>query len=94
MVNNRRRGRIAENEWAEICRGHRISRTGEAGSDVVDGFGRNWEVKRIKSLPTRIADWLSQSARQKDYGVAFRADRGKWYVIIEADKFLEIYYDE
>ena len=93
MVNNRSRGRRGEIEYAKFIGGQRISRTGESGSDVKDGKGRTWEVKRIKTLPKRISAWLIQASYQSDFGVAFREDRGKWYVIIEAKKFLEYYED-
>lgn len=87
MPNNRRRGRLGENEFAEFVGGERISRTGEPGSDVRDSQGRTWEVKRIKQLWKRLERWLDQAKDQGDYGVAFRANRGKWYVIVEAEKF-------
>lgn len=87
MPNNRSRGRRGENEFAERYDGKRISRTGEPGSDVLGPKGRTWEVKRIKALPVRIKAWLTQAQEQGDYGVAFREDRGKWYVIIEASEY-------
>lgn len=89
MVNNRTRGRNGENEFAALpyVNGRRISRTGEPGSDVMDDRGRTWEVKRIKKNWTRLQEWLDQAEGQGDAGVAFRADRGKWYVIIEAEEY-------
>lgn len=87
MVNNRRRGRRGELEFAELCGGERISQPGLRSADVQDRHGRTWEVKRIKKLWVRLAEWLQQAERQQAYGVAFRADRDKWYVIVEAEKF-------
>lgn len=94
MPNNRRRGRDGELEWAKYIGGDRISRLGEAGSDVLDRNGGTWEVKRIKKWPARIYQFILQAATQGDLGVAIRANYGKWYVLIDADKFKEIYYDD
>ena len=88
VVNNRARGRQGENEAAAILGGHRISRTGEAGSDIVDKVGRTWECKRLKTWPARMAGWMAQSASQGDHGIIARADRGKWYVIIPVENYV------
>lgn len=82
MPNNRARGRRGELEIAELLGGQRISRTGEAGSDIVDRAGRTWEVKRLRELPALLRSWLQQMAAQGDHGVAFRADRSQWYLLI------------
>lgn len=89
MANNRSRGRRGELEAARVLGGERISRTGEEGSDITDAWGFTWEVKRIKAWTRRIRDWYEQADRQGDFGVIVREDRGRWYVIIEADKYME-----
>lgn len=88
MPNNRSRGRKGENEAAAVLGGHRISRTGEPGSDIVDWQGRTWEVKRIKRWSALILAWFAQRDDQGDYGIITRADRDKWYVIIEVSRYL------
>lgn len=89
MPNNRARGRRGELELAEQLGGRRISRTGETGSDVVDASGRTWEVKRLRELPALLRGWLQQAAGQGDYGVAFRADRSQWYLIIPLRNYVD-----
>lgn len=89
MVNNRTRGRKGENEAASVLRGKRISRTGESGSDIIDGLGRTWECKRIRNWPSYIQKWFRQAESQGDFGVIVRADRQQWFVIIPAERYVK-----
>lgn len=89
MVNNRRRGRVAENEFAERYFGRRVSRTGEAGPDVIDVYRDYVEVKRVKQLPASLKSWLTQAHTEGAAVVAFRENRGPWYVILAADEYYE-----
>lgn len=66
--------------------------TGLPGSDV-EIAGRPWEVKLTKAMPALLRNWLTQAARQGSEGVLFKENLGKWYVIIEADKFFHEYID-
>lgn len=88
-INNRRRGRNAENEFTNTYGKKRISEAGVAGPDVLDKRGNLVEVKRIKAMPKLLQSWINQARTEGADLIAFRANRGRWYIIIEADQ----YYD-
>ena len=77
---------------AERYEGVRISRTGEPGSDVLIS-GKEWEVKLTKNMGALMRGWLTQAARQGSEGVLFKENLGKWYVVIEGDKFFNQYVE-
>jgi hypothetical protein len=87
MPNPRRKGSAGEREWTAYLRSlgiqaRRVPLSGAApgyGGDVdslIPGLGRVvWQVKRRRSFP----DWLGIEGAD---AVAFRADRGRWYVLL------------
>lgn len=89
----RRKGREAENEFAAAIGGERISSPGLQGADVKDSRGNVWEVKRRKTAPEYLYNWVRQARRQKGYRLAFRANHKEWLVIIPLKEFL-IYVEQ
>ena len=90
MPNSRAKGRRGELEWAAKWDGERISEAGMSGPDVrtrplhVDGL-MLWEVKRPARV-ARLYEWLEQARREGAQGLAIRADRREWLVILPADR--------
>ena len=95
MVNSRAKGRRAELDFARMWGGRRVSRTGQTGADVrtpplildldqLDEGGLTvWEVKRRSTLAGLMA-WYRQALDAGAHGVALRADRGPWLVLLPA----------
>lgn len=81
MTNNRARGRHAENEFAALIGGKRVSEAGLPGPDVEGPDGTLYEVKRIKKLPVLLLKWLGQMKKEGAQKVAFRADHDKWIIM-------------
>lgn len=89
------KGRAGELEWAKLTGGERISRTGEPGPDVshppmIVGPITTAEVKRVAKMPAILRSWLAQAREEGADYVAFREDRGPWYVVMEADDVQEL----
>lgn len=91
MMSSRSKGRYNENKAAAFMGGYRISRTGEAGSDIVDRNGDTWEVKVRKEFPAWLEDWMKQAAQQGDEGIILRRNHGQWFVLMPADHFKRRY---
>lgn len=90
---SRNKGRRGELEWAKKVGGHRDNDEGLSGIDVRSKpIGtlypplEYWEVKRRASIPATIRTWLKQMHDEGADAVAFREDRGDWYVIIRAER--------
>ena len=84
---SRDKGGRAEREWADYIDGERVPLSGAAGGsytgDVV-GLDMLWEVKRRANGMKMYYDILSDADID---GVAFRADRESWLVVMRASKF-------
>lgn len=95
MSKSSRKGARREREWADKWNGHKVSRLGYEGPDVVTPSLnlteplRVWEVKSKEALPKWLVDWLEQVDREGADALAFRQNRGDWYVIIRADRLEE-----
>ena len=92
MSGNRSRvkGRRGEQEWARETGGVR-RRIGVPGHDVTSPpwtrFGvTDWEVKRVERLPAVLRGWLEQTVGEGAEALAFREDRGGWWVCIPWDE--------
>lgn len=90
--NNRRRGKGAEQEWADMIHGRRVGLLGR--EDVDDGF-RLFEVKARK-LPAWIKEaYLQVDKHQGDqlrYVVIKSVEPGRsaeWWVIQKAEQFID-----
>lgn len=98
MVNGRRKGKDAENEWARLCKAHGYDvhrsqqycgNTGEA-ADCVGLPGIHQEVKRVEQLNIHKA--MDQAIRDSEAAgkgdipiVAHRKNRGHWLVTMRAE---------
>lgn len=94
MTNNRRKGKNGEKDFVQRYGGKVVSRIGEPGPDALDINGRFVEVKRIKALPALLRGWILQAKREGAEYCAFRADRDKWYVLIDADSYFQFHINE
>ena len=96
MVNSRAKGRRAELEFAKRFDGRRISENGLPGPDVETppllARLKTFEVKHAERW--RIEEWMQQARAEGADGVAFRRNRGPWYVVIEADSLVADHEDE
>lgn len=99
-MNSINKGKDGEREWARFARdqGYDQCRRGQQhdgleGSDCVGLPGIHQEVKRVQAL--NIEKAMIQSRRDAKEGeipiVAFRRNREKWKVCMDADKWFEIY---
>jgi Holliday junction resolvase len=92
------KGRTGENEVVKILQNNGIQaeriplsgslKTQKYSCDVVMGNGKRIEVKRRKNELATIQKWLNED-ENSNY-VFFRADRGKWIVIMDIDEFIEL----
>lgn len=99
MTNSREKGASGEREWARVCRdnGYDCRRgqqySGLEGEDVVGLPGVHQEVKRVERL--NIEEAMIQSRRDAKEGeipiVAFRRNREKWKVCLDAENFFKLY---
>ena len=86
---SRRKGKAGEREWAKFTDGKVVSRIGQGSPDVetsplyVVGL-RLWETKRLEELPIWLQEWQEQTIAEGADGLAFRQDRGEWWVLIPA----------
>lgn len=87
VPNNRTRGRRGELNFAAAIGGHRISRTGEPGPDVMGPDGRTYEVKLVKELPQYLKDFVAQADRQGCAAVAIKEDRGRWLMLARLENW-------
>lgn len=90
-TNSRRKGARGEHAWAKLMAGRKISRTGYDGPDVqtppYKATGLEvWEVKVRETLPAWLEGWLEQTVGQGADGLAFKRNRGDWWVIVPADR--------
>ena len=89
---SKRKGYNGERELVSLIPGaKRVPLSGSIGgehsNDVILPNGWRVEVKRRKSGMKQLYDWLEQSNPDM---VAFRADRKKWIVAMELEKYLEL----
>jgi len=100
MTNSRDKGARGEREWAGFCReqGYDQCRRGQQfsgidGEDVVGLPGIHIECKRVQAL--NIEEAMAQSRRDAKEGempiVAFRRDRERWKVCMDAEDWFAIY---
>ncbi len=85
---SRRKGYSGEIEFAKLVGGVRVPLSGAAGGEFagdVIALGMRWQVKRLRAGFPRIQRWLEQ-----DDALAWRPDRGKWYVAMPLERFLEV----
>lgn len=90
MPLSRAKGRRGELDYIRRWGGARISKLGEAGPDVVDAWGNVVEIKRLVRLPVALRKWLTQAADEGAHLVAFREDKGEWYVLMTASHFYDL----
>ena len=90
MVNSRDKGRRGEREFAKLFDGVRISEPGRPGPDVRTPplvLAEALEVFEVKwSNRWRLREWLKQAEREGADAIAFREDRGPWYVLFPASR--------
>jgi hypothetical protein len=91
MTNSRRKGARGEHAWAKHMNGRKISRTGHIGPDVHTPPYRAaglevWEVKVRDTLPAWLEEWMEQTVRQDADALAFKRNRGDWWVLVPADR--------
>ncbi|AFQ46279.1 putative PDDEXK endonuclease [Desulfosporosinus meridiei] len=99
MTNSREKGAAGEREFARLCRdqGYDCRRgqqfSGLEGDDVVGLPGIHIECKRVEAL--NIEKAMIQSRRDAKEGempiVAFRRDRERWKVCMDAEDWFAIY---
>ena len=100
MTNSRRKGAEGEREFAHFCRdqGYGNVRRGQQfsgieGEDVVGLPGIHVEVKRVEKL--NIEDAMAQARRDAKEGekpiVAFRRNREKWKICMDAEDWFQLY---
>ncbi len=99
-MNSRAKGAEGEREFARLCREHGYDKSrrgqqfsGIEGEDVVGLPGIHIEVKRVQALNIEVA--MAQSRRDAKEGekpiVAFRRNREKWKICMDAEDWFEIY---
>lgn len=98
-INSRRKGASAEREfiknflaehWPEACRN--LDQFGPDKRDTLNCGGTHWQIKRQERLNIWAAlDQAESEARNSDLPVvAFRRNRSKWYVALEADELITL----
>jgi hypothetical protein len=98
---SRQKGRTGENDWAKKTGGERISEAGMPGPDVKTPglwFGPHYlaEVKRPAKIVGQLREYIEQMEGEGADHLAFREDRGEWYVVLKAEPhmYVEIEEDE
>ena len=93
MKNSRAKGARGELEWAAFLRayGHQARRgqqyNGLGGADVVseDLAALHFEVKRTERFPHEAMEQAARDAGGRVPVVAWRRNRGPWFVILRAE---------
>lgn len=89
----KQKGSRREREFAKQIGGQRIplsgaaKHAGEAHTGDVEGIGLRWEVKARKDGFKTLYKWLSEEAVD---GLALKADRKGWLVVLPLELFMEI----
>lgn len=100
MVNSIEKGKVGEREWAKFCReqGYGEVRRGQQysgieGKDCVGLPFLHQEVKRVQALNIEKAMIQSRAdAKENEIPiVAFRRNREKWKVCMDAEDWFELY---
>jgi len=90
---SRRKGKAGEREWAKHMGGKVVSRIGQGSPDVetpplfIAGLAL-WETKRLEELPAWLVDWQEQTIAEGADALAFRPDRGEWWLLIPASRLI------
>lgn len=89
MARSNPKGARGEKEWAAYVSGVKVSRRGYEGPDVESPPARVgpltvWEVKLRKTLPAWLEDWMAQVQQHDAHAVAFRRNRGEWWILAPA----------
>jgi hypothetical protein len=87
---SRRKGAGGEREWAKVCGGRKISRTGYDGPDVEGRDLELYEVKRPGSGVTKLHAAIEQGQEEGAPLVAIRQDGAPWVVAMSAEVWFEI----
>lgn len=103
MINSKQKGSKGEREWAKFCReqGYDVRRSqqyngmAEGEGDCVGLPHIYQEVKRVQNINvTAVMERVIQDAGDGDMWipiVAWRKDRGRWYVAMKAEDWFMMY---
>lgn len=99
MANTKKKGKEGELEWAQYLRSKgfdaRRSKQYKGTNDSFDVLGNdpvgNWEVKRVQAMSLHPVVANAREEADGDlFAVAWRKNRGRWIVAMDADDFFRM----